>query len=97
MGLTTLEARADLTALYKKGARPAAVEVTTRRGTFTREVLYPKGDQNNPMTWRDVTTKFMNQAGPMLGSALAQDIVEHTMAIEKQADIRAFAQKLGGI
>ncbi len=96
MAVTTLEAKPELTALFKQGARPAAVEVTTRRGVFSREVLYPKGDPRNPMNWADVTQKFMKQAEPVLGRTLAQEIVERTNAIEKEADMRAFAARLGG-
>ena len=96
MAVSKLEARPDLTALFKKGARPAAVEVKTKRGTFKREVLYPKGDPNNPMTWGDVAKKFMNQAESVLGNALAREVIERTMAIEKESDMRAFAQKLAG-
>ena len=96
MKVCTLEAKPELTALFKQGARPAVVEVKTKRGTFTREVLYPKGDPNNPMTWDDVSKKFMNQAEPVLGNALAREVIERTMAIEKEGDMRGFVQKLAG-
>lgn len=96
MKVCTLEAKPELTALFKQGKRPAAVEVKTKRGTFTREVRYPKGDPDNPMTWDDVSKKFMNQAEPVLGNALAREVIERTMAIEKEGDIRGFVQKLAG-
>jgi 2-methylcitrate dehydratase len=96
MALTTLEARPELTVLFKQGARPAAVEVKTRRGVFYREVLYPKGDPRSPMNWADVTQKFMNQAAPVLGNKLAQEVVARATAIEKEANVRAFAELLGG-
>ena len=96
MAVTTLEAKPELTALFKQGARPAAVEVKTRRGVFSREVLYPKGDPRNPMSWAEVTRKFMKQAEPVLGSTLAQEIVARTNAMGKEADVRAFAERLGG-
>lgn len=97
MAVSTLKAKPELTALFKQGARPAAVEVKTARGTFIREVLYPKGDPHSPMTWDDVAKKFMTQAEPVLGNALAREIIERTTAIEKEADMRDFARKLGGI
>src|SRR6185503_21119522 len=50
MAKIRLEEKPELTALFKQGARPAAVEVTTSRGVFYREVLYPHGDPHNPMT-----------------------------------------------
>lgn len=95
MKVSTLEAKPELTALFKKGARPAAVEVTTRRGVFQREVLYPKGDPNNPMTWADVTQKFMTQSEPILDSKTAQEVVERAAAIDKEANVKSFAELLG--
>jgi 2-methylcitrate dehydratase len=95
MALSTLEAKSELTTLFKKGGRPAAVEVTTSRGTFYREVLYPKGDPNNPMTWDDVTRKFLKQSEGALNAAVAGEIVERTATLEREADIRAFAKLLG--
>ena len=68
----------------------------TRRGTFAREVLYPKGDPNNPMTWDDVIRKFMHQAEPVLGHSRAVEIAERCRVIEQEADIRDFARTLGG-
>ena len=95
MKVSTLEAKPELTALFKKGARPAAVEVTTRRGVFHREVLYPKGDPNNPMTWDDVTEKFFKQAEPILGRKTAQEVVERARGIETEENVRSFAELLG--
>ena len=96
MAKTRLEAKPELTALFKQGARPAAVEVKTPRGVFYREVLYPRGDPHNPMTWDDVTRKFMTQAAPVLGSKLAKAVVDRTFSIENEADMRSFAELLGG-
>jgi 2-methylcitrate dehydratase PrpD len=95
MKVSTLEAKPELTALFKKGARPAAVEVKTRRGTFQREVLYPKGDPHNPMTWEDVTQKFMTQSASVLDQKTAREIVERTRAIEQEPNVKAFAELLG--
>lgn len=95
MKVSTLEARPDLTALFKKGARPAALEVKTRRGVFTREVLHPKGDPLNPMTWADVTAKFMKESEAVLDPKTAQEIVERAAAIESEGNIREFAELLG--
>jgi 2-methylcitrate dehydratase len=96
MKVCTLEAKPELTALFKQGKRPAAVEVKTKRGTFTREVRYPKGDPDNPMTWDDVAAKFMNQGAPVLGDARAREVIARCKAIEKETDIRTFAQLLAG-
>lgn len=91
-----LEAKPHLTALFKRGARPAAVEVKTLRGTFHREILYPKGDPNNPMSWEDVANKFIRQSERVIDKSLAQKIIELTKNIEQEKDISAFAEMLGG-
>lgn len=96
MAKTTLEAKPELTSLFKKGARPAAVEIKTARGTFYREVLYPRGDPNSPMTWDHIMKKLSEQASPYLKPAAIQRIAERTAGMEKETDLRAFAQMLAG-
>lgn len=95
--LCRLEAMPHLTALFKKGARPAAVEVKTLRGAFHCEVLYPKGDPVDPMTWEDVAGKFIKQTERVLDRKLAQKIINQTKEIEKVIDVSAFAEMLGGV
>jgi 2-methylcitrate dehydratase len=95
MALCTLEAKPELTALFKQGGRPAAVEVKTARGVFHREVLYPKGDPNNPMTWDDVTRKFRKQSEAIITPAVADEIVTRVSAMERETDMRDFARLLG--
>jgi len=91
-----IEATPALTALFKKGARPAAVEVKTPRGTFLCEVPYPKGDPVNPMTWDDVSGKFMKQTAGVLDGGLARAIIDHTKDIDRATDVSVFAAMLGG-
>jgi 2-methylcitrate dehydratase len=94
IGKVSLEVRDDLTALYRQGARPAAVEIRTSRGTFHRDVLYPKGDPRNPMTWDDVKRKFLSQAASRLGEARARSVVERAMRLEDERDMAAFLRAL---
>lgn len=97
MAKMRLEATPELTAVFRReNARPAAVEVKTRRGVFSREVLYPHGDPRNPMTWADVGRKFVAQAEPVLGARVAQEVIDRTSSLEKEADMGAFAVILGG-
>ena len=62
---------------------------------FQREVLYPKGDPNNPMTWDDVIKKFMTQCEPILAADTAREIVDRAAAIDKEPNVRSFAELLG--
>lgn len=91
IGMTTMEAKPHLTALFRKGARPAAVEVRTARGTFLREVQYPKGDPNNPMTWEDVSRKFAEESGGRLDDATRAGITAWVKGMETEADVAAFS------
>ncbi|OGA38946.1 MAG: hypothetical protein A3G24_12450 [Betaproteobacteria bacterium RIFCSPLOWO2_12_FULL_62_13] len=91
---TSLEVTPELTALFRQGARPAAVEVTTARGTFYKEVLFPLGDPKNPMTWDHVVAKLRSQAEPMLGRAVTDAIVKKVVALEDEDDIRQLVRLL---
>lgn len=95
MKLCTIEAIPDLTALFRKGARPAAVEVRTPRGTFLCEVPYPKGDPANPMTWDDVARKFMKQSIHLLDKEMAEKIIDRTRQIDRDPDVSVLAGMLG--
>lgn len=95
MQVSSLTAKPELTHLFRQGARPAAVRVTTPRGVFEREVLYPKGDPRNPMTWAEVTEKFMAQSAGILDPRSAREAVERTACIEQEASVRPWIELLG--
>jgi hypothetical protein len=48
------------------------------------------------MTWTDITNKFLQQAESVIGNKAAQEVVNRAAEIEKEADVRAFAELLGG-
>lgn len=93
---TRLESKSEFTRLFKQGARPAAVEIVTSRGTFYREVLYPRGDPQSPMTWQHIIRKLNEQAGNRLGTAAIQRIAERTASMEQESDLRNFSRMLVG-
>ena len=93
---TRLESKSEFTRLFKQGARPAAVEIVTSRGTFYREVLYPRGDPQSPMTWQHIIRKLNDQAGNRLGTAAIQRIAERTASMEQESDLRNFSRMLVG-
>jgi 2-methylcitrate dehydratase len=96
MAKTRLEAKPELTALFKQGARPAAVEIATARGTFYREVLYPRGDPRSPMTWSHIRSKLNEQAHGRVGAATLDRIAERTLRIEEETNMGAFVELLAG-
>lgn len=91
---TTLAADARLTALFRQGARPAALEITTSRGKFFHEVAYPLGDPHNPMTWHHVEEKFLSQATGFSGSGNAGKIIRRVAHLEREPDIFEFVKLL---
>jgi len=91
---TTLHAKPELTALFRQGARPAAVEITTARGNFYRAVLHPLGDPHSPMTWEHVTGKLAEQAGKRIPMQRVEQIAERVARFEQETDLRAFAALL---
>lgn len=82
------------TELFRRGARPAAVEIETAAGALRREVLYPLGDPRAPMTDDDVARKFLQMAGPRLGDQRAHAVIERTLAIEEEPDVEPFVRFL---
>jgi 2-methylcitrate dehydratase PrpD len=57
-------------------AWPARIRVETRDGKmFEETVRYPKGDPENPLSWEELTGKFMLLAEPVISRSAAQDLV----------------------
>lgn len=94
ISLTTIESNEEMTRIYKRGHRPAAVEVRTRRGAFLKEVPYPTGDPLNPMSWEQAARKFLPMASRAIGSARAKRIVTHIDRIETLDNVAALAELL---
>jgi 2-methylcitrate dehydratase len=94
MDKTTLEADPQLTALFRAGARPATLEITTINGKFRHEVKYPLGDPKNPMTWDHVRAKFDSQAKPILGRERVEEIMQRAQNLEAETDMSGFMQLL---
>jgi len=57
LNCVTVAASEPLTELYPR-VWPGAVRIKTARGSFEREVLHPRGDVENPLTWEDVAAKW---------------------------------------
>jgi 2-methylcitrate dehydratase len=94
MSKISLIARDDLTKIYKQGACPAAMEITTHNATCYREVLQPTGAAANPMNWAEVRSKFMSQATPRLGERGAAKVADRVQTIEREQNMSDFVQLL---
>ena len=72
---------------------PTRVTVTTNGGeTFIKEVRYPKGDPQNPLTWDELLQKFAYCVSGGLTAKRSSRIVDMVMNLEKVGDIRDFTK-----
>ncbi len=63
--------------------RPAILEITTEDGrTLTGRRDFAKGDHRNPMTERELTTKFLDLARPAIGDPKAKRAMAMVMDLE---------------
>ena len=62
----------------------SAVLVRFRDGSTDRhQILLPKGDPENPMTWEDVETKFMKLSAPLGNAPAGRRVVQAVRTIER--------------
>jgi 2-methylcitrate dehydratase PrpD len=83
--------------LYKraKGTMPGRVTVTTTDGRrLTAEVLYPKGNPQNPLTEEEFKAKFMDMAERILGWDQANDLYRQALDLRTVDDIADLAALL---
>lgn len=74
-------------------AVPARIECETRNGSFSRTVLAPRGEPNNPLTWSDLKAKFDSIAHKRMSAAAAIALVDGVAALEA-GDVRPLLSSL---
>ncbi len=56
---------------------PARVRIETTDGrVHTTEIMFPKGDPENPLSWDELIAKFLNLTGPMLSVPQQNRIID---------------------
>jgi len=65
----------DLDPMFPKSV-PARIAVTTRRGSFSRTVLAPRGEPANPLSDDDLRVKFSTIAQGRLAPAISTSLLE---------------------
>ena len=74
------------------GSMPGRVTVRTRDGrALTAEVLYPKGNPDNPMTEDEFKAKFMDMAERVLGYEQADELYRRGRELRSVADVAHLA------
>ena len=72
----------SLDALYPS-KWPAVAEIETNDGkTFTYRIEYPKGDPENPLSWKEIQEKFLKMVSSVLSVKQAKSIVQHVENLE---------------
>jgi 2-methylcitrate dehydratase PrpD len=71
---------------------PGRVTVRTKDGReLTDEVLYPKGNPQNPLTEDEFAAKFMNMAARVLGQDQASELYQRARQLERADDVADLA------
>jgi 2-methylcitrate dehydratase len=96
ISITTMVSTPEMSAIYKRGHRPAAVEVTTRRGSFIKDIPYPTGDPKNPMPWGQVVKKFFPMAATVIGKEKAERCVAKIEKLEEMKNVAELAELISG-
>jgi 2-methylcitrate dehydratase PrpD len=74
---------------------PAWAEVDTNDGrTLRSELIYPKGDPENPVTWNEMKEKFLLLSSPVIGPERQREIIAAVDSLDQMGDMRQFAALL---
>ena len=59
----------------------------------------PKGDPENPFTWKELIDKFRNLVAPVFFEGRQNEIIEGIRSLEQEEDLEAFSTLLlkGGV
>jgi 2-methylcitrate dehydratase PrpD len=80
-----------------KGHRTSILEVVLKNGKkLNHRVDYPKGDAKNPLTWGEITEKFLHLTKGYYSEKKAQQIIKLVEKIELLEDCRGFVKLLRG-
>ena len=76
------------------GKRGADVRIRTKDRTYSREVIYPKGEPEFPLTSEEFVGKYETNAGLVYSADRVTDIREHIMNVE-QVEMDTIGMLLG--
>ena len=77
---------------------PAALEVKTRRGTFTKKIEYALGHPSNPISAEALAQKFRDCAAHSvrpLSEQRISDLIATVGRLETLSDVRELTELLG--
>ena len=73
----------------------AWAEVETRDGRRVRsDIVYPKGDPENALSWDEMKEKFTMLSAPVIGTVRQREIIAAIESLDAMEDVREFAALL---
>jgi len=64
---------------------PGRVKLGLKSGlAHTREIIFPKGESENPMSRAEVEDKFLSLAAPLLGDAKARSAIDEVQGLDER-------------
>ena len=67
---------------------PAWVKIKTSGGqTYRAEIMYPKGDPENPLSWDEIIKKFLNLTTPVPAARNRNQIIDYVRTMENRIDV----------
>ncbi|MCP4754852.1 MAG: MmgE/PrpD family protein [Proteobacteria bacterium] len=74
---------------------PAWASISMKNGrTHTERIEYPKGDPENPLTWKELTDKFRYLVSPVFTASKTEDIIRAVRSLDRDTDMNVFSELL---
>ena len=65
-------------------------------GSYTNEIIVPKGESANPMSEQEIEEKFLSLATPVIGAERARSVVEVVESLDRRESLNDLFSALGG-
>ncbi|MFC2949186.1 MmgE/PrpD family protein [Virgibacillus sediminis] len=73
---------------------PARVIIDSKKGVMDKSIDYPKGDPENPLSWKEMIEKFKYVTSPVYSEEQQSLIIDKVRGMEKLEDINELANIL---
>ena len=77
----------------KKWAAVAKIKTTTGK-QYAASINYPRGDPENPFSWKELIAKFQNLISPVYSETRQGQIIEKVRSLEQIQDVRELSELL---
>lgn len=75
---------------------PARVVIETSKGTFSKEIEYPKGEPENPLSWEEMIEKFKYVSSPIYDTYEQEKLIKSIKNLETYSKVSDFSVLLKG-